>query len=707
MGPNEMMRSQVWDDNDRLVSSTDNNGNTTLLAYDSLDRLVLRTLPDGTSHQFAWDTFDDLVTSTDANATVVVRGYDRMHRLLRNTINIPAGSAVAATTTFEEFTYDCMSHVVRASNDVSMLEYTYDSLGNIERAKQDCLAVYRTYDGVGNCLSMTYPSGRIVLYSYDELNRVTAINSLRCTACISERLATYSYEGPDRLATITRGNGVGTRINWDGAQNMQNEKGDFGWKQVSRINHTRGGGAIVDQRAAAYDRNQNKTSRTQLVAFVPGEAGQVNIWAYTPLNQLKHAINTKGTGTAGVTDYELDGQGNRLSVTQDGIVGAYTRDATIPEPADFQVDQYSVAPTGSHHYDRNGNRVSTSPSAGTALPTQHVYDYANRLVEVDDVDTASGALIPVMTFSYDAFGHRISKTTAGSGVPVTPLTTYYLYGGGDDCDDTDEDCDGIIEVRQGDPRGPLLFAPVGHNPLNRPAYRNFTCTFINGRLAAFDGAGQLQYYYHSDELGNVLALTDAKGNVLERYDYSDYGAPTFMDSDGKPMVGPDGQPATSSSQGNPFLFHGMFWDAEKGYYFGHSQGSTAGPLRWNNDPYAEDSMRCYDPQTGRYITRSGLGTDWGETAYTLANDNPWSAARLDTAHKFMDETKGGGASRMKTGTVKFFNESKGFGFIKAEDGQEGAIQANDPAYENLRQRDPWATYKERHHTVNGHVTLMK
>src|ERR1051325_7379809 len=126
-----------------------------------------------------------------------------------------------------------MSHVVRASNDVSMLEYTYDSLGNIERAKQDCLAVDRIYDGVGNCLSMTYPSGRIVLYSYDELNRVTAINSLQCSACISERLATYSYEGPDRLAVITRGNGVGTRINWDGAQNTPNEKGDFGWKQVS------------------------------------------------------------------------------------------------------------------------------------------------------------------------------------------------------------------------------------------------------------------------------------------------------------------------------------------------------------------------------------------------------------------------------------------------------------------------------------------
>lgn len=32
---------------------------------------------------------------------------------------------------------------------------------------------------------------------------------------------------------------------------------------------------------------------------------------------------------------------------------------------------------------------------------------------------------------------------------------------------------------------------------------------------------------------------------------------------------------------------------------------------------------------------------------------------------------------MKTGTVKFFNEAKGFGFITGEDGKDTFVHAND------------------------------
>src|SRR5207249_4801797 len=86
-------------------------------------------------------------------------------------------------------------------------------------------------------------------------------------------------------------------------------------------------------------------------------------------------------------------------------------------------------------------------------------------------------------------------------------------------------------------------------------------------LVAFTGGGE-PLYYHTDELDNVLALTDANGNVLERYDYDDYGMPTFLTSDGLPMTGSDGLPVTRSALDNPYLFHGMEWDAETALYHG-------------------------------------------------------------------------------------------------------------------------------------------
>jgi cold shock protein len=41
---------------------------------------------------------------------------------------------------------------------------------------------------------------------------------------------------------------------------------------------------------------------------------------------------------------------------------------------------------------------------------------------------------------------------------------------------------------------------------------------------------------------------------------------------------------------------------------------------------------------------------------------------------------------MKKGTVKFFNEAKGFGFIKAEDGEEIFVHANG-LNETIRDND--------------------
>lgn len=41
---------------------------------------------------------------------------------------------------------------------------------------------------------------------------------------------------------------------------------------------------------------------------------------------------------------------------------------------------------------------------------------------------------------------------------------------------------------------------------------------------------------------------------------------------------------------------------------------------------------------------------------------------------------------MNKGTVKFFNEAKGFGFIKAEDGQEVFVHASGLVHE-IREND--------------------
>jgi hypothetical protein len=54
------------------------------------------------------------------------------------------------------------------------------------------------------------------------------------------------------------------------------------------------------------------------------------------------------------------------------------------------------------------------------------------------------------------------------------------------------------------------------------------------------------YFYYQDSLGNTSHVTDAVGNLLERYTYSAFGTPSFFDSTSQPLNPSTPQPITSA-----------------------------------------------------------------------------------------------------------------------------------------------------------------
>ena len=641
----------AYDDNDNVLGTTDDNGNASANIYDAKNRLISAACADGTHRTFTYDLRDNVIQTIDPNGSVVNFTYDLNNRCTRKDIAPNGAADVAGTTTFEIFAYDGCSRLTLASNDVSRLTFAFDTLGNCTTNTQDGLATTRTFDGVGNCLSMTYPGGRKVVYTYDALDQVSSVASSATAAMTPATLANYSYAG-ERPVRITRANNINSDISWNGLVSPPNSSGDFGARQVSRINHSAAGGSpMIDNRSLAYDRNGNKILRAQLSVFPGGSGLLTNLWSYNPLDMMDHAVKTKGTGASlGITDYELDAVGNRLTVTSNAVVQTYTRSAASP-PADFQVNQYTTTPFGSELHDDNGNRVQVTSSAGQL---RYVYDYANRLVFVFDL--SGGFAAPVVSFTYDALGQRLSKTSYSPDPTQQPDMKYYVHGPCqsreicgdgilDDCRSGEGCGNGIIEERTGGPGGGVnhVYCYGGKFGAVAGAHRNES-------LARFSASGQLEYYFLSDDLGNTLALTDASGNVLERYEYGDFGAPQFLTSDGSPMTGSDGLPVTSSTLGNPFLFHGLEWDNETGLYF-----EKGWPCRWEMADF--DSSDYFDPQTGQTTSRRGASTRNSEgPAFNVVNpraardNNPWS---------------GGGGSEMKKGTVKFFNETKGFGKVSS------------------------------------------
>jgi len=94
-----------------------------------------------------------------------------------------------------------------------------------------------------------------------------------------------------------------------------------------------------------------------------------------------------------------------------------------------------------------------------------------------------------------------------------------------------------------------------------------------------DGA---RHYYLFDGLGSVVAMTDAAGNVVNRYRYDPYG---------KPMAGP----GTTEAVPNPWRYAAGYRDADTGF--------------------TKFGARYYDPSMGRWTQQDPSGQDANPYAY--------------------------------------------------------------------------------------------
>jgi YD repeat-containing protein len=571
IGGNISFSSIDRDANLRVTNSTDANGHTTAYSYDALDRPTGITFADGTTSSCIYDVHGNITSSTDQNGTTITNTYDLRNNIIHRDV-AARNILVADSTTSERFAYDGLGRPVIAANDVSTNMFTYDALGRLMTENQDGWLLSHTYDNVGNRLSIAYPSGRKIVYSYDAANLCSSIGEQTVNSAdgsIQTSLLSSNFYVGNLQEKITRKGGytvIGYGIN-------------LGAQQLSRsVGHYSTGGSLGDVliagSVAQWDSTGNLSTRSNTLT------GALQQYAYDELYRLTNTIVTSNSVLVRNTSYTLDANGNRLSVVGDNHPGTYTldnsQDALTGEPGDAQMDQYTSTPIGDLQYDKNGNRIGLSASG---VPQQvFVYDCFNRLVVFSNVVTGVSAY-----YGYDALGRRISKSIVNSGAP--PDSTFSFFDG----DGIIEQIDGAAALKtsivhemghnlgmQHDPDGGAAHE-LGHNwgmqhdpsaginlvTAQAVVPRSQMATLINLRTTG----GSSNYWPLYDEQGSTIALSLDDGSVAESYAYADEGEPQFLDGNGNPLVGADGTtPATGSAVGNVFLFGGIEYDSETGLY---------------------------------------------------------------------------------------------------------------------------------------------
>lgn len=597
----DIVQNQTYDANGRLLTQSDDNGNVTTYAYDSMNHQVRTTHADGTLHQATHDVYGNEVQRVDANGTVAISSYDLLDRLVAR--NVVPGPGVSPDTTFEAYRWDGKSRLVYAQDNDSIVTQRTDSLSRVTLETLNGVATQSVWDAGGNKTSITYPGGRTISIANDGLSRPTAVSDDLGV------LAAYSYFGARRVERRTYRNGTTFDYQYGGA------------REITRTTHTSSfGPPVVDDRTYIWDGTGNKLQRKDVRI---GGPGLTHNYQYDFFGQLRRTtVIDPALVLVRDTTFALDGAGNRTSVAGMPDAGAYTRDPTTPEPADRQLNQYTRTPFDQRVYDRNGNLTQILPGgcnngdvdgdgmltgadvqlmvAGLlmpgdpctdinsdtitngldiqpfiniyftglppATPVDVQYDYRNRMVSY--FNPVTGIL---QTYAYDALGRRIRRS--GNLAPLPP-DVYYFY-------------DGWQVVEERDNPGGTTLATYVHGL--------YVDEVLNMRRFGQD------YFFHADDMHNVMAVTDAGGQVVERYEYGDFGLPSYFTAGGAPLA--------SSLIANSRLFHGREYDRETGWYHFRT--------------------RYLDPRAGRFTTRDGIGAFGDEfgNSYTFVGNNPWS--RLD------------------------------------------------------------------------------
>ena len=425
---------------------TDASGTTTY-GYDDHDRLATKATPQGTL-SYTYDPAGNVATmqSSNANGVSVAYTYDSLNRLATVVDNrLPAG---ANTTTY-------------------------------------------SYDPASNLATVTYPNGLQSTFTYDDLNRVTALNNGK---------ASYTYTLGPTGSRQSATESSGRTLNWsyDGIYRLTNE--------TITLDPMSKNGTV----AYGLDPVGNRLSQTSSIPGIPTASFLYDFddRIQPPTESYDPNGNTLVSGSrtfaydfenrlksmnGGAVTLVYDGDGNRVAKTAGGVTTRYLVDDLNPTGYAQVVEEIGaggVQRTYTYGLRRiNQNQLANS----TWTPSFYGYD---ALGSVRQLTSSTGAVTD--TYDFDAWGNAVNTTGSTPNV--------YLYQG----EQYDPDLN-LYYLRA------RYFNPLTGRFLTRDAY--------DGNLK--DTASLHKYLYagadpvnHSDPTGNEgigIAATRPCGGDMGEY----------------------------------------------------------------------------------------------------------------------------------------------------------------------------------------------
>ena len=361
--------SYTYDSRNNLTSITDANGNITTYTYDSLNRLIATLSPDTGTTTYTYDANGNVLTKTDANGVTVTFSYDALNR--RTAIQFP-DSSQNITYSYDNTQYqNNIGRLSTLTDPSGTVSYDYDTMGRIRQEDNQTGSVQYiteyTYDLYGNLLTATYPGGRVITYTYNQMNKVASVTDTYL-GVPRTLVSNITYQPFGDVASMTYGNGVVTTKTYNNRY------------QLNALN-------IGNLKQLAYTRDNagNITAITDTLNLSTNKS-----YTYDNLYRL-----TLATGQWGLLTYAYNPVGNRTNETTSTGSTVYTYTTNTNK-----LSLASGEKMFNFSYDNNGNTTAENNK-------QYIYNQNQRLTQVTDSSTVLGEYV------YNAKGQRSVKTVNG------------------------------------------------------------------------------------------------------------------------------------------------------------------------------------------------------------------------------------------------------------------------------------------------------
>ena len=650
-------RGTTYDNDDNILFSTDENSNTTTLSYDANgnlasaqnpllntttftydgnDRLLSITNPLAGMVSRAFDPLGRVATTTDENNNVTTLGYDihnRLNSVTDSMFNVWTSTydleGIIASTTdplsnTTNFTSDNMGRITGVTSPLGNINrVTYDAMGrmatltdaldNVTTLTRDARGLLsavslpggtigasysrnalgqinaltdpngndwkRTYDNMGRQISSTDPLANAQSISYDNRNRPATITFPGSLGSL-----TLGYDPAGNLTSSSFSDTTSFSYTYDANNRLMTADGiTLGYDANDRITDSNGiaitrdaGGRITSMTLATGKAITYTYDASDRVTNIDDWAGGVTTFSYDDAGRLTGVARPNGVNATRTYDND-----SRLSNLSEGSIStiSLTRDAKGQITNAIRNVPVTASSTNltnnSSTVDAASQLSGASYDAMGRLTSDGSYSYVwNLASQLTSFTTASGSTAA----TYDAIGNRLSKTSAGSATHA--YTWNYALGLPSISIEQQAGSDSLYYIHN--PDGVLLYS--------------------------IDATTDARNFYHYDEMGNTVFVSNDAGNVVASYAYSPFGQ--LMAETGvldNPFTW-QGQFGIMTEDDGLYYIRARYYDANAGRFISRDPIRSSKPMKINPYQYALNNTLSFVDVSGRDVRLSPGGT---------------------------------------------------------------------------------------------------